>query len=220
MVKKNSIVFLSLLMACPYTLTNEKKDSDVRVQKQKSGIVKTLKDNPVLAAVTCAGLFLAMLYLAHILKHKLTPVPEGLIFDRKNIPTTRDREYGIWPVRTEGYWADSADPQKDTYHGQYPFPQANAKPWPGKEEFLRKLSAIEGKVREKSLRIVWEQNRGFSPSRLENDARDNPVPVGSGEFYDRLLGIVWPGGYREHYIDRHNVKPSQEFYQYVMSYPW
>lgn len=52
--------------------------------------------------------------------------------------------------------------------------------------------------------------RGLAPSRLEN------VNVGSGEFRDLEVGMIWPGGYAPYYIGKKNVMPTKAFYEYIM----
>mmetsp|Transcript_1654 Transcript_1654/g.3898 ORF Transcript_1654/g.3898 Transcript_1654/m.3898 type:complete len:258 (+) Transcript_1654:34-807(+) len=58
--------------------------------------------------------------------------------------------------------------------------------------------------------------RGISPSRIERNAF-----VGSAEFVGSLgerTVVRWPDGYRSHYLDKHNVAPSQSFREYVEAF--
>jgi hypothetical protein len=151
---------------------------------------------------------------------------KNLVFDREKMNKCGDPREN-W--RVEGYWA----PPKfwaDCYEGRYPFPKPHTEPFANQVEFLKKLKKIEkvalGKENEYWLkndsekqRILPSANmvevvsyRGLSPSRLEEG-----VNVGSQEFQDHEHKVIWPGGYRKHYIKKHNVRPSREFYEYVIS---
>ena len=109
-----------------------------------------------------------------------------------------EREY---ITEAEGYWASNKDPQQDHYAGQYPFPIVHAEPWPGKEEFLEKLSIATRGAR---MHIY----RGFSISRITGQ------PLGSCEF-ESSFGIRWTQDFGPHYVAQYNVIPSREFYRYI-----
>lgn len=136
----------------------------------------------------------------------------ALVFEREAMSKRGDG------MAVEGYWAGSQDPAKDGYQGQYPFPKAHAEPWVGQAEFSAKLKQIEA-----LSRAQWDcstmppitkiEYRGHAYSRLAPGER-----VGHGEYKDTRRNIVWPYGFRSHYIDRFNVRPSREFYDYVMSF--
>lgn len=81
-------------------------------------------------------------------------------------------------------------------------PVPNAEPWPGQREFLDALWKVEQVAKMVSY-------RGWSNCLVCGCAN------GSMEFStDRA---VWPSGFK-HYIDDHNVRPSQEFIDYVLNY--
>lgn len=96
-------------------------------------------------------------------------------------------------LKKEGFWYSKETPG-------FPMPVANATPWEGKNEFLSKLSKIE----EKAVIIRY---RGWSVCRI--CSKHN----GSTEF--NLAGWCWPSGFR-HYVEEHNVKPSNEFLNFVL----
>ena len=129
---------------------------------------------------------------------------EVLTFDRQKMVFD-----GYWK-KVEGYWADNQDPAKDSYKGKYPFPQKHAHPWPTQEEFLRKLSVLESKAK-----VIGY--RGLSPSRFED------LHVGSREYQYKAhwVGklICWPEAFGPYYVEKFNVKPSKEFYDWVMNNP-
>lgn len=109
-------------------------------------------------------------------------------------------------VLVEGYWGQSAD---DITEFPWPRPYLHGS-WPEKGVFLERLAAIEGSL---AAAGRLRQYRGLAPSRL-----DPGEMVGSGEFVDETNGVVWPEGYAQHYVDRHNVLPSEQFYDYVMHF--
>jgi hypothetical protein len=39
--------------------------------------------------------------------------------------------------------------------------------------------------------------------------------IGASEYQDKRNNICWPGGYIEHYIEDHNVMPTEKFYKYI-----
>ena len=100
-------------------------------------------------------------------------------------------------MRVEGYW--------DTGDGVYPMPIEHSSPWEGKAEFLKKLARLE----KKTERIYY---RGLSWCRICHDSA-----VGDSEFKDSTHGIVWTDALGPHYIKLHNVIPSKEFFNYVMT---
>ena len=102
----------------------------------------------------------------------------------------------------EGYWAmDKKDKSR-------PFPQKFKGTWEDKDTFCDKVHSIEEKLEADQMFY-----RGMSESRLEPGEM-----VGSGEHRDLVNGVLWPEGYAEHYIRKHNVLPSEEFYEYVMAF--
>ena len=89
---------------------------------------------------------------------------------------------------------------------------AHRAPWPGQQEFVVKLAAIE---REPSIRR--ESYRGYAPSRLEF-RHGRAVDLGNSEFVDPATRITWIDAMGRHYIGKFNVIPSREFYYFVMDY--
>ena len=120
---------------------------------------------------------------------------------------------------TEGYWATSQEPEGDF---DYPWPQANEKPWNNQQEFSTRLDRIEQILiflnpDEDGIGVI--RYRGLSSSRLEPGAT-----AGSKEYVytDPIINKIvrWPEGFRWHYVDTFNVKPSKWFYDFVMEHPW
>jgi len=140
-----------------------------------------------------------------------------LTFDREKI------------IDVEGYWAYSADPAQDDYKGKYPFPIPHKKPWLSKDDFVKKLRKIQGEALTKTIpqyleakrnnfeffpRIIYVSYRGHAPSRLEPGVNTE----GGGEYIDTNNNISWTVAFLPYYVEKFNVKPSREFYHYVMNY--
>ena len=96
-------------------------------------------------------------------------------------------------MNREGFWYND-------YEKDLPMPVANAEPWDGQEEFLETLNVLE--ISADSI-----GKRGFSRCRICGDIN------GSVEY--SLLDWAWPAGFR-HYVEVHNVKPSDAFIRFAM----
>eukprot|EP00933_Yihiella_yeosuensis_P005605 TRINITY_DN11014_c0_g1_i1.p1 TRINITY_DN11014_c0_g1~~TRINITY_DN11014_c0_g1_i1.p1 ORF type:complete len:265 (-),score=58.26 TRINITY_DN11014_c0_g1_i1:505-1257(-) len=147
----------------------------------------------------------------------------------------------VFAGECEGYWPDDfvcqrlgAKPQ-DMTSGDPPesagCPQRHMKPegTPRTEEFsqiLRKLQSIEALANEISKAglcnlvpgapfVKIKSYRGLSWSRIEAGQ-----VVGSKEFEDSRGRSVacWPDGFSEHYMERHDVIPSEGFAKYVKDF--
>lgn len=55
--------------------------------------------------------------------------------------------YGYGPAYLEGFWADSADPSADGYHGAFPYPVPHLEPWPGESAWLLRLRHLQSYMR-------------------------------------------------------------------------
>ncbi len=92
----------------------------------------------------------------------------------------------------EGFWYSELEPQ---------YPKViEGIPWEGQEEFLKALRIKERKAK---LVVYWS----LSICRICKEFNGNST------FY--LENWEWPCGFI-HYIRDHNVKPSPEFYDFVM----
>lgn len=109
--------------------------------------------------------------------------------------------------RIEGYWGKNPQDQ------EYPWPQANDQPWEGQEFFLKKLEMIENRNPPDN----YHRYRGFSICRI--------CGCVNGSAEHETDGWLWPTGFR-HYVDEHNVRPSNDFIQFVINHnlgrsrPW
>jgi hypothetical protein len=118
----------------------------------------------------------------------------------------------------EGFWKGFGE------DANLPMPVANKEPWAGQDQFLKELIQIEGNLLELYQAYVEAYNsglflsrtlrappqvqsyRGFSQCRICGKSN------GSREF--DYGGYVWPSGFR-HYIEAHNVKPSDGFIKMI-----
>ena len=116
-------------------------------------------------------------------------------------------------ARVEGYWRPDAELKPSDgpcrpYH-LLPWPVARDNPWPGQTEFLAALDWVERRARA----IEKYHQMGYSTCRL--CGRRN----GTAEFFDprpeAVHGWRWPEGFA-HYVEEHNVEPSNAFLNYIM----
>lgn len=129
-------------------------------------------------------------------------------FDRENLALLQNgwKGEGFW--RTPD-WVKEKSSHKSFYekHDEgLHIPFKHDSEWSGKSEFVNKLRKIQKNVTQLCA-------NGLSPSRFEKDKY-----LGSLEFRDSKAHIAWPGDYLEYYIEKHNVKPSREFYNYVLDW--
>jgi hypothetical protein len=100
----------------------------------------------------------------------------------------------------EGFWHDKYERKNDGL----PMPVANKNPWGNQQFFLEVLNRVE-----KGIRITPDMcYRGYSECRI--------CKCVNGSMEYQLDEWIWPEGFR-HYVDRHNVKPSNEFIAFILS---
>lgn len=95
-------------------------------------------------------------------------------------------------INIEGYWYSKSEPQ-------YPHPISNKDKWEGQDKFVNQLINTQFKASKTNY-------KGWSDCRVCNKMN------GSSEF--QLDNWKWPEGLL-HYIVNHNVKPSQEFIDFI-----
>jgi hypothetical protein len=144
----------------------------------------------------------------------LTLTTHAVEFERSHMTIIPGLYAGTYQ-RVEGYWGQHEHDHRDNL----PFPIAHAEPWPGQKEFLKKLISIESSAQFWDHDSLTESRiqififKGSAHSRLESH-----VQVSNKEFYDTCEQIRWPHGFSWYYVARFNVKPSKEFYDYVMNF--
>ncbi len=168
------------------------------------------------------GLLVAMASISGLQAADQKTKEEVLTFEREKMSVFDGggRVEGYWTTiklvfNDKGRWVDSKiDP-----NCKYPFPKPHKNPWPTQKEFLTKLYKIEscagdGNSNSSSRsRVLCFRMKGLSPSRLE--PRKN---VSGNEYCDTHENISWPAGFSWYYVAKFNVKPSREFYDYVMNH--
>lgn len=144
----------------------------------------------------------------------LKKLEKNIGFDREKISQTSS---GL----IEGYWATASDPTKDLFEGRYPFPQKNTSSWPGEEKFLEKLFFIEqqagnGRIKVREWKVPQNpKNRFYTQFHSRFNEYDK---LGLREFFDVYSNIGWTGDLGSYYIKKFHVKPSRDFYRYVMGF--
>ena len=99
-------------------------------------------------------------------------------------------------LKCEGYWGKGYQPQPEMLI------------WWEKPNWLRKAYAVERYLIDTGQFKIF---RGIASSRLIHNEF-----LGNCEFFDRELNMCWPEFYVKHYIETHNVMPTEEFYNYIM----
>jgi len=121
------------------------------------------------------------------------------------IQRIHDEEAALW--RFAGFWLPkkpeagediSCDSPIDA---DQPFPVALDVPWEGARSWIRSLRAVEKETSS-------QQYYGISPCRLCGCRN------GSRQYSDKRSRVSWPSGFG-HYVEAHNVRPSQWFIDYV-----
>jgi len=118
---------------------------------------------------------------------------------------------------TEGYWASDQDISKDEYKGEYPWPVSSTS-FPEKEIFVNQLIEVETRLlelEEKSKANGEHEKyvhsyRGLSMCRICN--KKNGYKEYVLEISDRIVN--WPEGFR-HYVEVHDVRPTDEFLETI-----
>jgi hypothetical protein len=110
-------------------------------------------------------------------------------------------------VKLESYWKKSkSDNKKDDLDNEYPFP-VEGKYWTDKEQFLDKLSKTEKYVLFR---------KGFHQfDEPEYCILCKNTLVSTGYYY--LQNIIWKNSLI-HYIQDHNIKPSNEFIDFIYQF--
>lgn len=105
--------------------------------------------------------------------------------------------------RYESFWRDSeTDNTRDSNGKRFPFPKIGDKYWTDKEQFKNKLVGVQNYLKTmKKFKKYPEQDH---KDCLLCDAKN----ITTGSF--NLNNIIWEDGLM-HYIDVHNIRPSEEF---------
>ncbi len=230
--KKIIIVVLSISLAfqsMSYQQPLQSENYSARLRRLKKTLghevreyIKCIKGDKSCDAkrkkVLYAGIALVVIIVATgwILATKQSGMEKIINFDRMKIPFTPSG------LRVEGYWATSPDFFKDIHKARYPFPQKNDSSWPGQQEFLDKLSRIEseqgkGRIEKKAWRATASKEEDRWRSKFHSRF-DEAKELSLGEFFDKNKKVGWTADFGGYYVKEYNVKPSRDFYHYVMEY--
>lgn len=119
-------------------------------------------------------------------------------FDHETMSTNPDGG------KVEGYWADNENEKSN-----FPFPKSHASTFPGQNNFVEALKKIQN-----DSSVEKDQFKGYSSCRFGDKPHNGSAEFHVGKGNDK---ISWPEGYL-HYVTKHNVIPSREFYKFVMNY--
>lgn len=122
-------------------------------------------------------------------------------------------------ILREGFWARTLDLSDDRLPAAgsdedlmpLAMPIHSSASWYGKRIFLRALAKAEDAA---SLSGYSVQYRGSSTCRCcgkLNGSTEFQVPINGGHAWH------WPNGF-SHYIEVHNVRPSQAFIDFILDY--
>jgi len=114
-------------------------------------------------------------------------------------------------LKLESYWKiKKTDKDKDSLDKQFPYP-IEGKFWPEKNQFLERLQKIE---------TFLLNNKSFSKLKkpekcLLCNSNNSIDSIANGYFL--LNNIIWKNSLG-HYILKHNIKPSNEFMDFIYNY--
>lgn len=121
-------------------------------------------------------------------------------------------------ILREGFWARTLDLSDDRLPAAgsdedlmpLAMPIHSSASWYGKRIFLRALAKVEDAAKDTNM----VQYRGSSMCRCcgkLNGSSEFQVAIGGGHAWH------WPNGF-VHYIEVHNVRPSQAFIDFILDY--
>ncbi len=119
----------------------------------------------------------------------------------------------------EGYWRDCSKSDIKRDPDEYPFPIPNKVTPKQLPKFIKKLQYVEENYT--LLGGIIKNYDGYSGCRLcaytENGSYEYSIPYNNDKIcLDDPSYITWPEGLL-HYFIEHNVIPSREFYDFIMT---
>lgn len=122
-----------------------------------------------------------------------------------NVILHNDNKY-----RVEGYWRNSEKSTKKDYNNKlFPYPVPHKKKWLMQEEFLVKLNDLETYLRRK--------NKYIKHKKPKDCVLCSHKAVERGYFI--MNKVMWPDSLF-HYINKHNIKPSESFTDIVFRFQY
>jgi len=108
----------------------------------------------------------------------------------------RDMKHHRYQLQREGFWFSQQEPW-------LPMPVESHEKWPGQHIFLEKLANLEATL---------------TPMHYKGPSRCRICGCSNGSSEYELSVWRWPQGLG-HYIEKHNVRPSLAFQEFVMGGP-
>ena len=100
-----------------------------------------------------------------------------------------------------GLWRQYEKKRSDDMYPDLPFPQESETKWEGQDEFVQNMKNRQNKIG------LSMHTKGFSTCRI--------CKCVNGTASYTTAKAEWPEG-ALHYVENHNVKPTQEFINYIM----
>ncbi len=118
-------------------------------------------------------------------------------------------------VKLESYWKKSkSDHKKDDLDNEFPYP-VSGKYWTDKEQFLDKLAKVEKYVLFRKGFHKFEESENCLICKESKESNNQNNIVSTGYYY--LQNIIWKNSLI-HYINEHNIKPSNEFIDFIYQF--
>lgn len=113
--------------------------------------------------------------------------------------------------KAESYWRCSMhDKSRDMRGKQFPFPAAN-NIWTGSDQFIDKLTSIQDMLDQKAM----NRSRNGLSEKCKNCLLCNEKNVTTKKYI--LNGFIWENGLA-HYINKHGIRPSDDFMDFIYQY--
>ena len=114
----------------------------------------------------------------------------------------------------ESYWRKSEskkDAQIDSFGNIFPYPKHSDIVWTDKNNFIKKLTGVQNYLKSKNKYVLYDENDKFKDSCLLCDDKN----ILNGTF--KLNNTYWNDDII-HYINKHNVKPSEQFIDLIYKF--
>lgn len=114
----------------------------------------------------------------------------------------------------ESFWRKTHKDGKlarDSFGNEYPWPNHSDEPWTDKNNFLKKLIGVQNYLKTTGMYEPYKENDEFKDYCLI--CKENNILNGSF----KLNNMYWNDDLT-HYIEKHNIKPSDEFIDMIYKY--
>lgn len=160
---------------------------------------------------------------------EILPMSQKIKFDNKDMSFEEKKRDEDSDKFTEGYYRGTRkNSEGKVQDEQYPKrPKKHWRKWPGQDAWLEKLGKVEtaikkytnnldsGSLKVNEHRYNYHVYGAASFCRLcHNQNGDSEYQIKYQDSDKGLILVRWPEGFR-HYVETHNVIPSQQFYDFV-----